>query len=300
MGPTATGKTDLAFALSGRMPVDIISVDSAMVYRGMNIGTAKPTPSELKRFPHRLIDLCDAADNYSAGQFCADAVREIEQTFLHHRVPLLVGGTMLYFHKLLFGLAQLPTANPAIRNDIENEAEKIGWNAMHEKLRLVDPDAANKIKPQDPQRISRALEVFLITGKPISELQKHNEPSLLNGNEVISIALIPEDRAWLHERIAKRFDMMLEKGFIDEVKKFHDRQDMHRDLPSMRVVGYRQVWDYLDGKIDFDTMREKAIIATRQLAKRQMTWLRSWKNIMLFDPRDPDLFEKVSAYVDTH
>jgi tRNA dimethylallyltransferase len=293
MGPTACGKTDLAIRLSQQMPSDIISVDSALVYRTMDIGTAKPSASELKKAPHALINLCDPSEIYSTGQFCVDAMREIENAFLHHRTPILVGGTMLYFHKLLFGLAELPTADVAIREQLTKEAEKIGWFAMHERLQQVDPVAASRIKPQDPQRIQRALEVFLLTGKPISELQKNSEPSLLADYEVISIALIPKDRTWLHANIAKRFEKMLDAGLIDEVRALHARSDMRIDLPSMRIVGYRQVWEYLDGKVDFETMRLKAIAATRQLAKRQMTWLRSWDNLIVFDPQDPSLFEKV-------
>jgi tRNA dimethylallyltransferase len=297
LGPTACGKTDLAIKLTQKIPADIISVDSALVYRTMDIGTAKPSPAELKLAPHKLIDVCDPSESYSAGQFCVDALREINLVLSNNRVPLLVGGTMLYFHKLLFGLADLPTADEKIRDQLTKEAEKIGWAAMHAKLQQVDPVAAAKIKPQDPQRIQRALEVFLLTGKPISTLQKNNEPSLLNDYEVISIALIPQDRAWLHDRIAKRFEKMLDEGFMDEVRALHQRSDMHADLPSMRIVGYRQAWEYLDGKIDFDTMKLKAIAATRQLAKRQLTWLRSWKNLAVFDPQDPELFDHVFALI---
>jgi len=292
MGPTATGKTDLASRLIQKIPADIISVDSAMVYRGMDICTAKPTSAELKVAPHWLINLRDPMESYSAGQFCSDALKAIDDIFLKHRTPLLVGGTMLYFHKLLFGLADLPTANEAIRIALAQEAEKIGWLGMHEKLQKVDPASAQKIKPQDPQRISRALEVFLMTGKPISVLQKNQTP-LLDLDRVVCIALIPEDRAWLHQRIALRFENMLKSGLIDEVRQWHERTEMKSDLPSMRIVGYRQVWEYLDGKIDYETMKQKAIAATRQLAKRQMTWLRSWKNLAVFDPQDPALLEKV-------
>ncbi len=293
MGPTACGKTDLAIALTQALPVDIISVDSALVYRTMDIGTAKPTENELKIAPHRLINICDPADSYSAGHFCSDASREIKDIISLDRTPLLVGGTMLYFHKLFFGLADLPTANAEIRAQLMRDAEKIGWAAMHERLKKMDPVAAEKIKPQDPQRISRALEVFLMTGKPISELQQKSESSLLSDYDVISIGLMPMNRAWLHENIARRFEKMCDAGFIDEVRALRNRADIHADLPSMRIVGYRQAWEYLDGKIDFETMKEKAIAATRQLAKRQMTWLRSWKAVNVFDPQDPELFEKV-------
>lgn len=284
MGPTASGKTDIAISLAKKMPIEMISVDSAMVYRDMNIGTAKPSEAELRIVPHHLINLCDPAEHYSVGQFCTDALREINHAFAKNRAPLFVGGTMLYFHKLLFGLAELPTANADIRDTLTKEAEKIGWNAMHEKLQQMDPVAAAKIKPKDPQRIQRALEVFLIMGKPISELQKINETPLLNVNDVILVALIPNNRHWLHDRIEKRFDRMLENGFLDEVRALRERGDLNLTLPSMRIVGYRQAWEFLDKKIDFETMRLKAIAATRQLAKRQLTWLRCWKNVVVFDP----------------
>ena|SRR3990167_2587578 len=297
MGPTACGKTDLAIRLSQKWQADIISVDSAMVYRGMNIGTAKPQGAELTIAPHRLINLCDPSEVYSTGQFCTDALHEINDIFSHRRTPLLVGGTMLYFHKLLFGLAQLPAADVVLREKLSKEAEKIGLKAMYEKLQAIDPVAAQKIKPQDPQRIQRALEVFYITGKPISQLQQAQHPSLLVDCHVISIALIPKDRAWLHDRIEKRFEAMLDAGFIDEVRALYQRGDITLDMPSMRIVGYRQAWEYLDGKVDFETMKQKAIAATRQLAKRQMTWLRSWKNLIVFDPQDPALFEKVCQLV---
>lgn len=297
MGPTACGKTDLAIALTQHLPADIISVDSALVYRGMDIGTAKPTKAELAIAPHRLIDVCDPAQAYSTGQFCSDALREIDAIVSNHRVPLLVGGTMLYFHKLLFGLAELPTANAEIRAQLADEAEKIGWAEMHEKLQHVDPVAASKIKPQDPQRISRALEVFMLTGKPISVLQENNAPPLLSDYHVITIALIPDDRAWLHHNIAVRFQKMLDAGFLDEMHLLKMRSDMHAQLPSMRVVGYRQAWEYLEGKIDLNTMIEKATAATRQLAKRQMTWLRSWKGLTVFDPQNPQLKDDVLRYL---
>lgn len=297
MGPTACGKTDLAIRLSQELQADIVSVDSAMIYRGMNIGTAKPSESELKMAPHRLIDLCDPITPYSAGQFCTDALQEIKEIVSRDRTPLLVGGTMLYFHKLLFGLAELPTADAAIRDRISSEAAKIGWGAMHEKLQTIDPVAANKIKPQDPQRIQRALEVFYISGKRISDFHDETQPSLVADYQVISIALIPQNRVWLHERIAKRFEKMLADNFLEEVRHFYERGDLTSDMPSMRIVGYRQAWEYLEGKVDFETMKQKAIAATRQLAKRQMTWLRSWENTIVFDPQDAQLYEKIKAVV---
>ena len=285
MGPTACGKTDLAIRLAQQLPLDIISVDSALVYRDMDIGTAKPSAEELKRAPHRLINICDPAESYSAGQFCTDALREINNIHSHNRTPLLVGGTMLYFHKLLFGLADLPTANAEIREQLMRDAEEIGWLAMHDRLAKIDPVAAGKIKPQDPQRIQRALEVFLLTGKPISELQKNNSQPALENYDVISIALIPENRAWLHANIEKRFEKMLDAGFIDEVQALKNRGDLDENMPSMRIVGYRQAWEYLHGEINFETMKLKALAATRQLAKRQLTWLRSWDNLIVFDPQ---------------
>lgn len=284
MGPTASGKTDLAISVTQSLPVDIISVDSALVYHSMNIGTGKPTPAELKIAPHRLINICDPVQPYSAGQFCVDALREINDIHAHNRTPLLVGGTMLYFHKLLFGLAELPKANDIIRQALLQEAEQIGWVAMHNRLEKIDPIAAKKIKPQDPQRIQRALEVFLLTGKTISELQQNNTQSLLKNNDVLLIALIPENRQWLHQRIEKRFEKMLAAGFIDEVRHLKNRTDLNEHSTAMRIVGYRQIWEYLEGKTDFNTMTLKTLAATRQLAKRQLTWLRSWKNLIVLDP----------------
>lgn len=289
MGPTATGKTDLAVALTAQLPADIISVDSALVYRGMDVGTAKPDSALLQKAPHRLINLCDPANSYSVGQFCADAMREINDITAHQRIPFLVGGTMLYFRELLYGIANLPTADADIRAGLEKKS----LAELYEELQRVDPEAAAKIKPQDPQRIQRALEVFILTGKKISELQQKRKP-LLPLESVTQIALIPENRAWLHERIALRFEKMLQEGLIEEVEKLKSRGDLTKDLPAMRIVGYRQVWEYLDGVYDFETMKAKAIAATRQLAKRQMTWLRSWENVVIFDPQDPDLLHKVS------
>ena len=236
------------------------------------------------------IDFLDPVLSYSAGQFCKDALREINDIVAHDRTPILVGGTMLYFRQLLFGLSHLPAADKTIREKLEKDTEKLGLTAMHDRLKKIDPEAAFKIKPQDPQRIQRALEVFEITGTPISQLQKNNQAALLDDYHVINIALIPEDRAWLHDRIEKRFKKMLENGLIDEVKALHARADLHLDLPSMRIVGYRQVWEYLDGAVDFETMMQKALAATRQLAKRQFTWLRGWPDLQVFDPSKSNSF----------
>lgn len=289
MGPTASGKTDLAVQLAQQLSGSVISVDSAMVYRGMDIGTAKPTPSELKTTPHRLIDLCDPTEVYSAGRFCEDALLAIQEIHAQGRLPILVGGTMLYFNKLFYGMAQLPTADPKIRHDLSEKAEKIGWAAMHDELAAIDPVAASRIKPQDPQRISRALEVFALTGKPISLFHQDEHASYLADYQVTKIALVPQDRTWLHDRIAKRFDAMLAAGFLEEAKQFFDDPRMTPDLPAMRMVGYRQAWEYFAGRIDFDTMRAQAVAATRQLAKRQLTWLRSWEGLTYLDPQQDDV-----------
>lgn len=286
MGPTASGKSGLAMELVQQLPVDIISVDSALVYRGMDIGTAKPTKVELATAPHRLIDICDPSESYSAGQFRDDALREIADIIAQRKIPLLVGGTMMYFNVLQNGVAQLPTADAKTREAIMLEANRLGWPALHEQLTQIDPVAANRIHPNDAQRIQRALEVFRMTGKPLTTLQQKNSQPLLPYN-VVNIALLPEDRAVLHERIAQRFDAMLEQGFLDEVRQLHQQEGLHLDLPAMRTVGYRQAWMYLDGDYDFDTMRDKAIIATRQLAKRQYTWLRRWEGLTVFS--QPDL-----------
>ena len=292
MGPTASGKTDLAVKLVQQLPGEIISVDSAMVYRGMDIGTAKPDAEILKIAPHRLLDICDPAEIYSAGQFRLDALREIKDIVQHKKVPLLVGGTMLYFHALQRGLADLPRANPEIRERINQEAQLYGWQKLHERLQKIDPIAAERIHPNDPQRLQRALEIYEITGKNLTTLvaeeAKHKLPY-----HIINIAIAPADRQLLQERIAKRFDKMLELGFIAEVEKLYQRGDLHPDLPSIRAVGYRQAWDYLTGKITFAEMRERAIIATRQLAKRQMTWLRSWEDLQWFNSEDKDLLAKL-------
>lgn len=292
MGPTASGKTDLAVALHAALPADVISVDSALIYRGMDIGTAKPDAESLAVTPHRLINLRDPLDPYSAGDFCVDALREIQVIQAENRVPILVGGTMLYFRELFYGIADLPKADPAIRAMLDKKIEIMGLAALHDALKAVDPEAAEKIKPQDPQRIQRALEVFLLTGKKISDLQKQRNP-LIPMDQVIQIGLIPADRAWLHARIALRFEKMLKDGFLEEVKQLKSRGDLHKDLPSMRIVGYRQAWEYLDGACDFETMKANAIAATRQLAKRQLTWLRSWEGLQIVDPQDSRLTEKV-------
>jgi tRNA dimethylallyltransferase len=292
MGPTASGKTQLAVDLVQQFPFEIISVDSAMVYRGMDIGTAKPTADILKIAPHRLIDIRDPAEPYSAAQFQRDVVREIDDIHARKKIPLLVGGTMLYFSALQKGLSELPSADPSVRAKLIFEAEQFGWPALHERLQQVDPLAALRIHPHDSQRVQRALEVYDLTGKSLTAWQQENLPTLANYqicNLVVSL-----DRAILHERIATRFSQMLTEGFLDEVKSLAMRSDLNLEMPSMRSVGYRQAWEYLLGHYSYDEMCEKSIIATRQLAKRQLTWLRHWPlEVTWFDSLAEDLFARV-------
>ena len=285
MGPTASGKTALAIALRQKLPVDIISVDSALIYRGMDIGTAKPDATEQSLAPHRLIDILDPALPYSAADFRRDALNAMEEITAAGRIPLLVGGTMLYFKALLEGLSPLPSANPDVRAEIEKKAAEQGWEAIHKELALADPVAAQRIHPNDPQRLSRALEVYLISGKTMTELTKISGESL--PYDVYQFAIAPKDRNVLHQRIEARFKQMLTCGFEDEVKSLYERGDLHEDLPSVRCVGYRQMWSYLSGEIDYDEMVYRGICATRQLAKRQITWLRGWNDIHWLDSEDP-------------
>lgn len=276
MGPTASGKSALAMELVQRLPCDIISVDSALVYRGMDIGTAKPTAAELAVAPHRLIDLLDPTQAYSAADFCRDALREMAAITAAGRIPLLVGGTMLYYKALLEGLSPLPEADPQIRSQIEAEAQDVGWAALHQQLLQLDPVAGARIHPNDPQRLSRALEVFRITGKTLTELTQQQGSEL--PYRTLQYAIAPSDRAVLRQRIAERFDAMLAQGFEAEVRQLFDRGDLTPDLPSIRCVGYRQMWDYLAGVIDYEEMRYRGTVATNQLAKRQLTWLRGWSH----------------------
>ena len=280
-GPTASGKTALSLAIAQRWPVEIISVDSALVYRGMDIGTAKPNAAELAQVPHHLIDIRDPLHAYSAADFVRDAKALITDIQTRGRMPLLVGGTMLYFKALMDGLSDMPTANPEVRADIDARAQAQGWPALHAELAAIDPTTAQRLAPNDSQRIARALEVFAISGQPLSQwhaiTRQHTSP--LRPDRLI--ALEPNDRAWLHTRIAQRFETMLTQGLVDEVRALRARGDLHPDLPSMRCVGYRQCWDMLDGcqdqpqTSDLNTLRETGLSTTRQLAKRQLTWLRS-------------------------
>lgn len=285
MGPTASGKTDLAIALCKVLPCDIISVDSSQVYRSMDVGTAKPEPEVLCDSPHRLIDICDPADAYSVGEFLHDARREIDGISAAGRIPLLVGGTMLYFKALREGIADLPPANEKIRGEIEQQAADNGWPFVHALLAEVDPEGAAAIHPNHSQRISRALEVYRVSGLPLTQLIKQQLQKgcgvapLEKDYRIVQLALIPTDRAALHQRIEQRFDMMLNQGFVDEVKALRQRGDLTTELPAVRAVGYRQIWAYLDGECTYDEMRARGVAATRQLAKRQLTWLRGWTDL---------------------
>jgi tRNA dimethylallyltransferase len=298
MGPTASGKTALACALADRFPVRLISVDSALVYRGLDIGAAKPDAAILARWPHRLIDIRDPAQPYSAADFRTDALAAMDAITRSGAVPLLVGGTGLYFRALEHGLSALPDANPLMRAELAEEAAKVGWAALHARLAATDPQAAARIRPGDAQRIQRALEVIALSGRPLSEQQ--GGPFERLPWRVLKLALIPADRAALHARIARRFDAMLAAGFLDEARRLHADPRLHRDLPAMRAVGYRQAWPYLDGVVDAATFRNQVVFATRQLAKRQLTWLRSELDARGFDPDEDDagtLAEKVGDAV---
>ena len=281
MGPTASGKTDLAMALRQHLPIELISVDSALVYRGMDIGSAKPTQKELADAPHKLIDIRDPSQPYSAADFCADAEREIAAAHAQGKIPLLVGGTMLYFKALLDGLADMPEADAEIREQIERDASMFGWPHIHQQLAEVDPDMAAEIHPNHSQRLSRALEVFRASGKTMSELRRVQTQDKKNPFSerfnLVQISISPRVRALLHERIALRFRNMIAAGFLEEVQTLYNRGDLHVDLPAIRAVGYRQAWDFIEGRLSYDEMIERGIIATRQLAKRQFTWLKGWQ-----------------------
>jgi len=282
MGPTASGKTDLAIALRQQLPVELISVDSALVYRGLDVGSAKPSAQEQALAPHRLLDIRDPSEPYSAAEFREDALREIDEIHQQGKIPLLVGGTMMYFKALLEGFADLPAADLEERAKIEADALTHGWPLVHEQLREVDPECAATIHPNHSQRISRALEVYRVSGRTMSALraeQDRQADDLMSRYQVVQIAIAPHDRGVLHERIARRFQQMIEQGFVDEVRGLYQRGDLHEDLPAIRAVGYRQVWKYLNNEYDSDEMIERGIIATRQLAKRQLTWLRGWDQL---------------------
>ena len=281
MGPTASGKTALAIELVQQANCEIISVDSALIYRDMDIGTAKPNAEEQRLAPHRLIDIKDPAEVYSAADFRRDALQAMDEISAKGKVPLLVGGTMMYFKVLLEGISPLPEADAQVRQQIEQQAAEHGWQWLHDELQKCDPVAAARIHPNDPQRLTRALEVFRLTGHSLTALtEQKGEPLSYNLKQ---FAIAPTERAVLHQRIEQRYDQMLAQGFENEVKNLRMRGDLHLNLPSMRCVGYRQMWEYLDNKYDHDEMRYRGIVATRQLAKRQMTWLRGWSDIQWLD-----------------
>ena len=277
MGPTASGKTDLAIALQDHFPVELINVDSAQVYRQLDIGSAKPDRATLEKAPHHLIDIRDPLDAYSAADFLADATLVMAEISARGNIPLLVGGTMLYFKVLLEGLSKMPEANPEIRAQIQQRADNEGWPAVYKQLQVVDPDTAAGLHPNHSQRIQRALEVYLVTGVPMSTLRREQNIGGISEKYAIKqLALMPVNRKLIHQRIEDRFKKMMDQGFEDEVAALYQRGDLHGDLPAIRSVGYRQLWQYLDGQCSLDEAVEKAIVATRQLAKRQITWLRNW------------------------
>lgn len=290
MGPTASGKTALAIELAQQLPCDLISVDSALIYRTMDIGTAKPTAEELQLAPHQLIDILDPAESYSVAQFRKDALNAMAASHAKGRIPLLVGGTMMYFKALLEGISKLPESDPDVRSALQQEAQTSGWQSLHDRLAEVDPESAQRIHPNDPQRLLRALEVYQLAGKSMTEL--NNVPSEPIPYNVVQFAIAPEQRQTLHERIAQRFQLMLEAGFQQEVEALMARGDLHLDLPSMRCVGYRQMWHYLEGKIDQQGLLDTGIAATRQLAKRQLTWLRGWQNLHWLETFDQNQAKK--------
>ncbi|CAM4417740.1 MAG: tRNA dimethylallyltransferase [Legionellaceae bacterium] len=295
MGPTASGKTDFAIELVNQGLFEIISVDSAMVYKGMDIGTAKPEPTLLDAIPHRLIDICEPYETYSVAQFRVDAQKAIEEILAKGKIPLLVGGTMLYFKALQEGLSTLPAADSAIRAELSLIAAQQGWQSLYERLEKIDPSAAQKIHPNDPQRLQRALEIYYITGKTMTQLLMENKKNVLP-YQYINLILFPTDRILLREKIAQRFKQMLKKGFIDEVEMLKNEPRLTMDNPSMKSVGYRQAWLYLEEQLTYAEMEEKSITATHQLAKRQLTWARTWPNALLFEyhERNPiiDLLKK--------
>lgn len=295
MGPTASGKTALAMELCQHLPCDIISVDSALIYRDMDIGTAKPTAEELAEYPHRLINLKDPAESYSAAEFCSDALAEIEKIRANNRIPLLVGGTMMYFKSLIEGISPLPEANADIRKKIEDEASEHGWEYMHQMLAQFDETAAKRIHPNDPQRIMRAIEVYRISGHSLSHLTEIKGDKL--EGDVLQFAITPKERKDLHARIELRYQQMIAQGFESEVVKLKARGDLHENLPSIRCVGYRQMWEYLNGEYDHDEMIFKGVCATRQLAKRQLTWLRNWPNLHWLNMEDEDNLQQMLSAV---
>lgn len=298
MGPTASGKTGLAVELAENHNFEIISVDSALVYKGMDIGTAKPDAALLARAPHRLIDIIDPLESYSAADFVFDAVGQAQSILAAGKTPLLVGGTMMYFNALQKGLAEMPTADPALRALIEREAEEKGWEVLHKELQAFDPDAAQRIHPNDPQRLQRAIEVYRLTGKTMTQFWSQQEAVSLPF-DMINMAVMPKERSVLHARIEQRFYDMMDQGFLAEVEHFYRRADLSAEMPSMRCVGYRQLWQYLAGNDVLDDAVFKGVVASRQLAKRQLTWLRGWDDLRIFDSLSKDLLSEALNYIES-
>jgi tRNA dimethylallyltransferase len=298
MGPTASGKTDVAVSLCKRFPFEIISVDSALVYRGMDIGTAKPDAKTLARTPHRLVDIRDPEDAYSAGDFVRDASAAMDEVFASGRIPLLVGGSMMYFRALMTGIAELPSADSVLRKEIDTDAENRGWPALHAELAEFDPTLAGRLNPNDSQRIQRGIEVFRLSSVPLSEWQaRGREAQVGNTVQFVRAALLPEPRSVLHERIELRLNAMINNGFLDEMKVLRERPGLHREASAMRAVGYRQFWAHAAGECSLEEARYKALVATRQLAKRQLTWLRTEPNLQGFDPLEADVIDAISAFL---
>ena len=295
MGPTASGKTGLALELASQVPAEIISVDSALVYKHMNIGTAKPTAEEMAVAPHWLVDIIEPTEAYSVADFVDDTTRLISEIHGRGKLPILVGGTIMYFNALINGISPLPKSDTEIREAILSEANERGWQAMHADLETVDPVSAGRIHPNDPQRLTRALEVYRSTGKSLTHWQQ--KAIYRCPYKIDQFAIAPKERAVLHDRIAQRFDLMLAQGLVDEVKALYERGDLHEDMPAIRAVGYRQVWQYLKGELSYAEMRDKGIIATRQLAKRQLTWLRGWPDLTWLDTFAKDNLTKITAKV---
>lgn len=283
LGPTASGKTDLALRLADQYPIDLISVDSALVFKDMNIGTAKPDAEILKHYPHALVDVITPEENYSAARFREEALAAMADSTARGRIPLLVGGTMLYIKALLEGLSDLPQADPTLRAEIDSRAQKLGWPSIHAELAKLDPITAARLAPNDSQRIQRALEICLLSGRPASALYAEQQQPAAPPYRFLSLALLPSDRTWLHERIALRFKLMLQQGFIEEVEALRAKYNLHADLPSMRCVGYRQAWEVLENTLAAKELEERGIYATRQLAKRQITWLNNTIGCEAFD-----------------
>ena len=298
MGPTASGKTALAMDLYDKLPCELISVDSALVYRDMDIGTAKPSPDELLKYPHHLINIIDPSESYSAAQFRADVLPLMQDIVRRNKIPLLVGGTMMYFNALTKGMANLPEADQAVRQQIAEHALSEGWPAVHAQLQEVDPESAARLAPNDSQRIQRALEVYKISGKTLTAHWASQQLQKLPYN-VLNLAIMPRERKTLHQRIEQRFTLMLQQGFVAEVEALYQRGDLSLELPSMRCVGYRQAWMHIQGEIDLNGLQEKAVIATRQLAKRQITWLRSWDELQWLDFESVDLTARVLKLLDS-